>query len=143
MLSLSQAMGIFGSLLVPYLAGKTQDQRLIIVILITVESIGMIGLLFPNLGPVAIWVSLIGMVLGGTFGLALLLIVLRSRDTEQATELSGMAQSIGYTVAAIGPVLFGSLFDLSGGWSIPLIMLLVVGLLKLLVGLDAGKPGKV
>lgn len=143
MLSLSQAMGIFGSLLVPYWAGKVQDQRLIIVILIAIESVGIIGLLFPQLGPVAIWVSLIGLVLGGTFGLALLLIVLRSSDTESATELSGMAQSIGYTVAAIGPVLFGSLFDLSGGWSIPIAMLLVVGFLKLLVGLGAGKPGKV
>lgn len=143
MLSLSQATGIIGSLLIPYLAGKTNDQRLIIVCLIVIEVVGLIGILFPQLGPIELWVSLVGMVLGGTFGLALLLIVLRSSNTETATELSGMAQSIGYMVAAIGPVLFGSLFDLSGNWTVPLAMLLVAAALKLLVGLGAGKPGKI
>ncbi len=143
MLSLSQATGIFGSLLVPYIAGKTNDQRLIILVLISIEIIGVVGLLLPDFGSVALWVSLIGFVLGGTFGLCLLLIVLRSTDSECATELSGMAQSIGYTVAAIGPVLFGSLFDLSGGWTLPLMLLILAAALKLLVGLGAGKPGKV
>lgn len=143
MLSLSQATGIIGSLLIPYLAGKTSDQRLIIICLIVIEVVGLIGILFPQLGPIELWVSLVGMVLGGTFGLALLLIVLRSSNTETATELSGMAQSIGYMVAAIGPVLFGSLFDLSGNWTVPLAMLIVVAAVKLLVGLGAGKPGKI
>ena len=105
------------------------------------EIVGVIGLLFPQLGPIELWVSLIGFVLGGTFGLALLLIVLRSTDTESATELSGMAQSIGYMVAAVGPVLFGKLFDLSGDWTVPLAMLIVAAIVKLLMGLGAGKPG--
>ncbi len=143
MLSISQATGIFGSLIIPILAGRKSDQRSIVTFLIIIEVIGLFGLLFPQLGPVFLWVSLIGFVLGGTFGLALLLIVMRSSDTESATELSGMAQSIGYLIAASGPIIFGSLFDFTGGWSYPLMLLIVIASCKLYVGLAAGRPGKV
>ncbi|MCL4109534.1 UNVERIFIED_CONTAM: hypothetical protein GTU68_038929 [Idotea baltica] len=141
MLSLSQATGILGSLLVPLIAGRKNDQRIIVFGLIIIEIIGIVGLIFPELGPIYIWISLIGFVLGGTFGLALLFLVLRTSDTESATELSGMSQSIGYLLAATGPILFGSLFDLTGNWSFPLSLLIAFSLLKLYVGLSAAKPG--
>lgn len=142
MLSLSQATGILGSIIIPFWAGKKNDQRSIILILMIVESIGVLGLLLPSLGFLALWISLIGFVLGGTFGLALLLIVLRSKDADTVTELSGMAQSIGYLVAATGPIIFGSVFDFTGSWTYSLILLFVVILLKVYTGMGAGKPGK-
>lgn len=142
MLSLSQATGILGSLAVPMLAGRRKDQRSIVLLLVVVEAIGLVGLLFPQLGWIALWVSLIGFVLGGTFGLALLLIVLRSHDAESATELSGMAQSIGYFVAATGPILFGSIFDFTESWSYPIILLFIISVLKLFMGMGAGAPSK-
>jgi len=143
MLSLSQFTGIFGSLLIPYLAGKYRDQRLMIVLLILTELVAILGLMFPYDSLIWLWVAVIGFVLGGTFGLVLLLIVLRSTDTESATELSGMVQSIGYLIAAIGPALFGSLFDATGDWTMPLMLLIMAALIKLIVGLGAGKPGTV
>lgn len=143
MLSLSQAMGILGSLAVPALAGKKRGQTGIVWFLVLVEIIGIIGLLLPDSGPIALWVSLIGFVLGGTFGLALLFIVLRSRDAESATELSGMAQSVGYLIAATGPIIFGSIFDVSGSWTYSLLFLLLIAALKLIMGLGAARPGKV
>jgi len=143
MLSLCQATGILGSLVMPTLAGKKKDQRNIVLFLVLTETIGLTGLLIPALGPVAIWVSFIGFVLGGTFGLALLFIVLRSNDAESATELSGMAQSIGYFVAATGSLIFGALFDLTQSWTYPILLLFVIALIKLFMGLGAGKPGKV
>ncbi len=143
MLSLSQGTGILGSLVVPFFAGRRKDQRSIVCLLVIIEAIGLVGLLFPQLGWIALWVSLIGFVLGGTFGLALLFIVLRSRDSESATELSGMAQSIGYFVAASGPIVFGSIYDLTESWTYPLIVLFVITFLKLVMGLGAGKPHKV
>ncbi|HET8736524.1 MAG TPA: MFS transporter [Pricia sp.] len=143
MLSLSQATGIFGSLAVPILAGRRRDQRSIVLFLVVIEVIGLLGLLFPEVGMVWLWVSLIGFVLGGTFGLALLFIVLRSHDSDSATELSGMAQSIGYVIAATGPIIFGSIFDVTGSWKYSLILLLGIVLIKLWMGLGAAKPGKV
>ncbi|MFK7772851.1 MAG: CynX/NimT family MFS transporter [Saprospiraceae bacterium] len=139
MLSLSQATAILGSLTIPFIAGKKKDQRSIVVILVIVEFIGLVGLLFPQLGWVAIWVSLIGFVMGASFGLSLLFIVLRSKDAESATELSGMAQSIGYFIAGTGPIIFGSVFDLTGNWTYPFILLFVVAILKLIIGMGVGK----
>ncbi|MCM4172354.1 MFS transporter [Arenibacter sp. TNZ] len=143
MLSLSQAAGILGSLVVPTLAGRKNDQRGIVWFLIIVEVIGLVGLLFPQIGLVPVWVSLIGFVLGGTFGLALLFLVLRSQNAESATELSGMAQSIGYIVAATGPIIFGSIFDFTGSWTYSLLLLILFAALKLYMGLGSGRPGKV
>lgn len=143
MLSLSQATGIIGSIIIPFWAGRRKEQSSIVVLLMLVESMGLLGLLFPSLGLIALWVSLIGFVLGGTFGLALLFIVLRSKDADTATELSGMAQSIGYLIAATGPFIFGSVFDLSGSWTYSLLLLFLVIILKLGLGVGAGKPGKI
>ena len=141
MLSLSQATGILGSLIIPVLAGKRKDQRGIVLSLFLVEIISLVGLLLPQLGSVAVWVALLGFVLGGTFGLALLFIVLRSRDADSATDLSGMAQSIGYFVAAGGPIVFGVIFDVTADWAFPFALLFGTALLKLMMGLGAGRVG--
>jgi CP family cyanate transporter-like MFS transporter len=143
MLALSQATGILGTAVVPIWAGRVRDQRVIVGTLGALEAIALAGLLAPGLTFAVVWVSLIGFVLGGTFGLALLLLVLRARDAETAGELSGMAQSIGYAIAAAGPPAFGLVHDLTGGWVIPLLFLGAVLAGKVGVGLAAGRPGLV
>lgn len=143
MLSLSQATGILGSIIIPLWAGKRKDQRLIITILVVLEVISLIGLMFPGLGMVPVWVSIIGFVLGGTFGLALLLIILRSSDADTAAELSGIVQSIGYVLAGTGPFLIGIIHDFSGNWNYALMVMIGVSFVKLYVGMGAGKPGQI
>lgn len=143
MLSLSQATGMLGSLIVPIVAGRTEDQRGIVFALAAIELVGLSGLLFAQGGSIGLWVSILGFVLGGSFGLALLLLVVRSKDAETAAELSGMAQSIGYLVAATGPTLFGSLFDLTGTWTVPLLFLFVTMALKFFFAWGASAPGTV
>ena len=142
MLSLSQATGILGSLFIPIIAGKRKDQSRVVWVLVAIESVCIAGLMLPQIGLVPVWASLIGFALGGTFGLALLFIVLRSDDSETATELSGMAQSVGYFIAAIGPIIFGSIFDITHSWMYPLGLLFVVAFLKLYMGLGAAKDKK-
>ncbi|MEO9145355.1 MAG: MFS transporter [Ginsengibacter sp.] len=143
MSSLAQTTGIVGSLIIPLWAGKKLNQRRIVTFLATLETVAILGLLFPQVGLVSLWVSILGFVLGGSFGLALLFIVLRSKDAQATTELSGMAQSIGYFIAATGPIIFGSLFDLTGNWNYSLILLLLVAFLKLYAGLGAAKDRKI
>lgn len=105
------------------------------------EAVALAGLLAPGLDP--LWIALLGFVLGGTFGLALLLLVLRAPDAEAATALSGMAQSVGYLVAAAGPPLFGLIHDLTLGWTLPLLSLGGVLGAKTVMGVRAGRPGEV
>ncbi|EGV45062.2 MFS transporter [Bizionia argentinensis JUB59] len=143
MLSLSQATGIIGAIFIPIWAGSRKDQRLVILSLVIVEVIALIGLMIPGMGLTELWVGMIGMVLGGTFGLALLLIVLRSDDAETAAELSGIVQSIGYFIAATGPFIVGVIYDLTHVWNYALVLLLVVALIKLTMGIGVGKDQKV
>ncbi len=143
MLSLSQATGIVSSIFIPIWAGRRNDQSVIVYTLIFLELISLIALLLPGTKFIAFWVALIGFEVGGCFSLALLLIVLRSVDTDGATELSGMAQSIGYLVAATGPIIFGMIFDITGNWNYALLSLFVITFIKLYMGLGASKPGKI
>lgn len=138
-LSLSQVTGVLGSVLVPVIAAKKDDQRKYISALIFLEALSLIGLWLGTNATVFLWVSGIGFSLGGSFGLALLFIVLRSSDSETATELSGMSQSIGYLLAATGPILIGAVFDITGNWDTALYILFMILFFKLYTGLKAGK----
>jgi CP family cyanate transporter-like MFS transporter len=61
-----------------------------------------------------------------------MMMVLRSSDQHEAMALSGMAQGVGYLIAAVGPTLVGALYDIAHSWSLPLAVLL--GLLALQAG---------
>jgi len=137
-LSLSQITGVLGSVLIPVIAAKKNDQRIFISVLIFLEAVSLVGLWLGSNAIVFLWVSLIGFSLGGSFGLALLFIVLRSTDSESATELSGMAQSIGYLLAATGPIMIGAFFDITGDWDVALFALFIILFFKLFTGLKAG-----
>jgi CP family cyanate transporter-like MFS transporter len=50
-----------------------------------------------------------------------------------------MAQSVGYLVAAVGPLLLGSLHDLTGSWTLPLLLLVALTLAQAAVGTGAGR----
>lgn len=144
MLAVSQAAGIGGSATVPLLAARLTDQRSIVSALAFLEALSLGGLLLDvNAALTLVWVSTLGLALGGTFGLALLLLVLRASDTAATTQLSGMAQSIGYLIAAAGPVVFGMLYDLTSEWTVPLLFLFAVLAGKLAAGVAAGRPGHV
>lgn len=141
MLSLMQAVGIVGTFLMPSWASKMDQQRLPVVIIVLGEIIGLAGLMMPYISGfmMVVWVSILGISLGGSFGIALLFIGIRARDSDSANELSGMAQSVGYTLAATGPALFGGLHDLVHNWTLPLAFLLVIALLKLWSGWGAAR----
>lgn len=139
-LSLMHGVGVLGTLIIPPFASNKATQKLPVLWIVIFELISLTGLLFQSTFFFAVfWTSILGFCLGASFGLALLFIVLRSRDSNSANELSGMSQSIGYTLAAFGPVLFGALFDFTKNWTISLIFLLVIAVLKLWSGLEAGK----
>jgi CP family cyanate transporter-like MFS transporter len=61
-----------------------------------------------------IWTLVFGFGSGGTMILGLTFIGLRARSAHQAAALSGMAQSVGYLLAACGPPLMGKIHDASG-----------------------------
>lgn len=137
-LALMQAVGVAGTLLVPAWSSKRKRQQLPIAGIVILELISLGGLMVPSLSFVAVWISILGFCMGASFGMALLFIVLRSRDSTAANELSGMSQSVGYSFAAFGPVLFGALYDATHSWYIPLALLIIVSFIKLYSGWKSG-----
>jgi MFS transporter, CP family, cyanate transporter len=137
-----QLIGVVASLLVPMLAVRRAGQRLPAVVAASLYLGGAAGLL-AGVGPLALWCGLLGLGQGASFGLALTLFALRAPDARRAADLSGMAQSVGYLLAAGGPALFGLLHDRTGGWTAPLAALVAVSLALIPAGLGAGRPAMV
>jgi CP family cyanate transporter-like MFS transporter len=124
------------ALVVPIVAVRLGHQLQILLAVVAVASIGILGLLLaPDAG--LLWVALIGMGQGGMLGLALMLPVLRARSAETVAALTAMALFVGYLVAATGPWVLGLAHDLSGTWSVPLVVLLVITLIQLAPGVPA------
>src|SRR5690625_7941406 len=97
MLSLAQATGAIGPMSMPAWAGNRINQTLPVAIIGIGELVSMAGLLlYPSLHLVEVWVAVLGFSSGSSFGMALLFIGLRDRDTHSANELSGMSLTLGF-----------------------------------------------
>jgi CP family cyanate transporter-like MFS transporter len=101
---------------------------------------GLLGILVAPTGSAMLWVVLLGVMQGSALSLGLLLIVLRSPDHDTAARLSSMCQSVGYVIAAAGPLVMGLLHSLTDGWTLPLLFLLAMALASWAPGLAAGRP---
>lgn len=130
LLSLYGLVGIPFGLVLPSIAARMRNVGLLIIAGVVVMLLGNAGLLFaPTVVP-WLWVVLAG---GGNilFPLCLVLINLRTRSPAASAALSGFVQSVGYSIAALGPFAIALLRDLSGGWVAPLVFLSVVGSLAI------------
>jgi CP family cyanate transporter-like MFS transporter len=137
-LFLYQVVGLFAGLAIPFLM-RPNSQVVAAATASTPMLIAVLGLLAaPSLG--ALWAIVAGFGSGSSLVVALSLISLRGRSSAETAQLSGMAQSLGYLLAAGGPVLAGYLAERTNSWTLSLTALAAVVGLQLLVGLRAGRP---
>lgn len=139
MLSISPLFGTAGSFIAAMLTGRRADQRWLVWLSSGFCTFGLIGLLVAPVTLTALWVTVFGFGSGMTLSLALTFIGLRTPDSHHAAELSGMAQSVGYTLAALGPLLMGFIHDLTSGWTAPIIFVLACTVVLTLSGLLAAR----
>jgi MFS transporter, CP family, cyanate transporter len=140
LLAVVTALGIPVSLALPALAARRPDQRPYVVVCVVAFAAGYLGLLAAPDSLPWLWVVLLG-IGGGAFPLALTMIGLRARTAEVTARLSGFAQSIGYIGAASGPLAVGALYDVTGGWTFPLGLLMALLIPQLVAGWIAATPG--
>ncbi|GAA1100429.1 MULTISPECIES: CynX/NimT family MFS transporter [Streptomyces violaceusniger group] len=139
----STMLQMVGSFVVPTLAGRMRSQRTLAVAVAALMGAGIAGLLVAPAAGAWVWAALIGVGQGGSVGLALTMMVLRTGDAHTSARLSGMAQTWGYLLAAVGPLALGVVHQTTGGWALPLtLMLAVCGALALL-GLGAGRDRRI
>ncbi|MEU9096649.1 MFS transporter [Streptomyces sp. NPDC048361] len=134
--NLIQVAGAFG---VPLLAGRMRSQRPLIVLVTSLVAAGYAGLMIAPVSGAWLWSGVLGIGQGGAVGLALTMIVLRSGDARTAARLSGMAQTVGYLLAAAGPIAAGAVHQATGGWTVPIALVLGVCAAALAVGLFAAR----
>ncbi|WP_397449665.1 CynX/NimT family MFS transporter [Pseudomonas sp. NA-150] len=138
-LSGSILVQLISALSAPWLATRGKDQRLGIIVVMLLTLGGLFGCLYAPLDGLWGWAILLGLGQGGTFSLALTLIVLRSRDAHVAANLSSMAQGFGYTLASLGPFAVGVIHGQTGDWKAVGWIFAILGLGAIVFGLGAGR----
>jgi CP family cyanate transporter-like MFS transporter len=133
------AMSIPLSFWLPAWAARMENQTRLIVGLIACYPVGYVGLIVAPVAGAWLWAVLVG-VAASVFPVVLTLIGLRARTSEGTAALSGFTQSVGYLVAALGPFGMGFLYDLTGGWNVPLTALIVLVVPQLIAALTVARP---
>jgi MFS transporter, CP family, cyanate transporter len=122
------------AMLIPVLAHRARDQRLLIAATVLASAGGLSGTLFAPVGGAAAWTLLLGFGQGAGLALAIFFTVARAPDPVTAASLSGFAQGAGYLIAAAGPLAVGFLHAATGGWTAPVLALLAVAALEFWAG---------
>lgn len=117
--------------IVPMLATKLKNRNLIVVSAAALTIAGYLGLLVTvNSLPYFVFLSLLlGLGTASTFGLIMTLFGIKTDNPADTRALSGMVQTLGYLMAAIGPWVTGQLKAVTGNWHLALWVTIFVGLL--------------
>jgi CP family cyanate transporter-like MFS transporter len=140
MLGLTHLAQMAATLTVPVLAGRARSQVPHVTVATVLTIAGYVGVLLAPAAAPWLWMIILGLGQGASIALALLIIAIRAPDPTSVTALSAVAQSVGYTLAALGPLLIGVLYQSSGGWTLPLLAGLGACALQLAAGFLAGRP---
>jgi CP family cyanate transporter-like MFS transporter len=127
------------SALMPWLAGRLTSQRPLVLGMAALYLVAYTGMALAPGTAAVLWAVLVGAG-AGAFPLALTLIGLRARSADGTRALSAFAQSVGYLVAAAGPLLVGVLNDATGGWGWSFGLLYLAVAVMTIAGWLAGSP---
>lgn len=139
MLSLAPLVGIAGSFIAPLLVNRRADQRWLVLASAILCASGVAGFVWLPMTATILWVLLFGFGTGMKLSLALTFIGLRTPDAHYASELSMMAQAIGYMIAAFGPIGIGFAHDVTGSWQFAFGIILASIAVLTMSGLGAGR----
>lgn len=135
-----QLIGIPATFFVPIFACRAKNQKAIVILICTSYFIGLFALLIQGyFYAIVLGVTFLSIAAAASFSWIMSIIGMRSKDAEEAAALSGMAQSAGYLLAAIGPTLCGMIFDLYGIWKYAIYFLMFVTVAVTFFGLLINK----
>jgi CP family cyanate transporter-like MFS transporter len=133
------ATGVPMALLMPAYAARRPDLRRLVLALAAAMLASYVGLMLaPHAGAV-LWVILLA-IGQSAFPLALTMIGMRAHTGGGVVALSAFAQSAGYLLAALGPLLVGMLYEATGGWLVPLWVLVAAAVVQTVSGLAVARP---
>ena len=144
LLSISQFAQFPSTFLVPVLAEKIKN-RLIIPIFITMGYIvSLIGMIYiqGNFALMTIYIVLFALAGGGSFSYVMYLFSAKSKNEEEAADVSGLAQAGGYWLAAIFPPLLGYIRDILN-WDVAIYILIATASLLFITLIHSSSKGNI
>ena len=123
----------------PAWAARMRTQTWLMVALVACYPVGYVGLVVAPVEGAYVWAAFVGAATA-VFPVTLVLIGLRARTSDGTAALSGFTQSVGYLMAAVGPFGMGFLYDLTGGWTVPLLALTALLVPQLVFGILIARP---
>lgn len=121
--------GLPASFVMPIIASRTKHQSFWGALIGALYALGMVTLLFAY-SPVGLILTIItnGLGSGAAIAFCMVLFALHTKDVQDANSLSSMAQGFGYIFAAVSPILMGAVYDATGSWTAPLIIMTAIGI---------------
>jgi MFS transporter, CP family, cyanate transporter len=129
------------SLIIPVVAQRMRSQLVLVVPTVIALATGLAGLLYAPLGGAVGWALLLGAGQNAALALAIFFTAARTPHAAAAASLSALAQSVGYLLAAAGPLEVGLLHSATGSWTAPVAVLFALTGVLLVSGVLAARPG--
>jgi CP family cyanate transporter-like MFS transporter len=142
-LSYMQLISLIGTFFVPSLLMRLKQQSGVVLAVGIGYFIGYAALFFSNELVIFAALTIIGIGSGASLSIAYTLISMRTAEDLTTARLSGMVQSAGYVLAALGPLVFGISLDLFDNWNILIWFLLIMTVQFIAFGWPAGKDKKI
>ncbi|WP_306839686.1 CynX/NimT family MFS transporter [Catenuloplanes nepalensis] len=139
LLGILSVVGVPMGLIMPSLTARLPNLHGLILALAGLMIVAYLGMMLAPRAGAYLWVVVLS-VGQSAFPLALTVLGLRARTAEGTVALSAFAQSIGYLFAALGPLLVGYFYGLTGAWTVPMLFLVAVALLQATAGLAIARP---
>jgi len=138
--SVFQFMAPVSILSLTWLINRGRPIQALAVFAAVLNVVGVLGVSYLSTDLAWLWSGMMGMGCAAIFTLSMMLFSLRTYTTNQASELSGMAQAVGYVIAFFGPLGTGWLHETTSSWNIPLLILLILMMLNVVIAWLISRP---
>ena len=136
---LLQLFSIPFAFLIPVIATRMTNRQPIMLFAGIVSMLGTL-MMFFHVGSFA-YFCIVALLLGAgtttTFVLAMTLFGLKTKNATDTRSLSGMVQSVGYLISALGPIVVGNLNAQTHGWFASLVVIMIAALFFTVCGVLA------
>jgi CP family cyanate transporter-like MFS transporter len=124
------AMEVISGLVVPAIANRSRDRRIVLMALLGLIIAGFCGLILSPQHLSLLWPCLLGLGIGGLFPMSLIVSLDHLDNPQRAGGLTAFVQGIGYLIAGLSPLLAGMIRDQLGSfewawWSLTAVMVIM------------------
>ena len=144
LLSISQFAQFPSTFIVPILADKVHNKLIIPVVITIGYLVSLVGMLYTsgNFVLMLTFIIIFALAGGGSFSYVMYLFSVKSRNESEAADISGLAQSGGYLLAAVFPPLLGYIRDISD-WNKALYVLILTAAVLLVTLVHCSSKGNI